>query len=101
MKISINNIQKAYSDLQIQSKETPKSLASVSESSNFDQLLIQSDPRKIEESSFTESLTKALSREVSSSAADFEGIKQQVQNRTYQLDAYKIASRILLTGEEW
>ena len=99
MKISINNIQKNYSDLQIQSKETYKSLASLSESefSNFDQLLIQSDP--IEESSFMESLSKQLSHEVSSSEKDFEKIKSQVQNHTYQIDAQAIASRILLLGE--
>ena len=101
MKISINNIQKNYSDLQIQSKETHKSLASLSESefSNFDQLLIQSDPKQIEESSFMESLSKQLPHEVSSSEKDFEKIKSQVQNHTYQIDAQAIASRILLLGE--
>ena len=101
MKISINNIQKNYSDLQIQSKETYKSLASLSESefSNLDQLLIQSDPKQIEESSFMESLSKQLSHEVSSSEKDFEKIKSQVQNHTYQIDAQAIASRILLLGE--
>lgn len=100
MKISINSIQKSYSDLQIQSKETHKSQASASDSSNFDKLLIQSDPRKIEESSFTEVLTRKLSGEAAVSSADFNQIKLQVQNHTYQIDAQKIASRILLIGEE-
>lgn len=101
MKISINNIQKNYSDLQIQSKETHKSLASSSESefSKFDQLLIQSDPRQIEESSFVDNVSKQLSHEVSSTVNDFDKIKAQVQNHTYQIDAQAIASRILLIGE--
>ena len=101
MKISINNIQKNYSDLQIQSKETHRSLASLAESefSSFDKLLIQSDPRKVEESSFTENLSRKLSNEISSSAKDFEKIKLQVQSHTYQIDAQAIASRILLLGE--
>ncbi len=103
MKISINNIAKNYSDLQIQSKETQKSLASLSESesSNFDQLLIRSNPKQIEEYSFMEGLSKNLSKEVSSSVKDLEQIKSQVQNGTYQIDAQAVASRILLLGEGW
>ena len=99
MKISINNIQKNYSDLQIQSKETSRFLTSLSESSSFDQLLIHSDPRKIQESSFSESLSRQLSREVSSAAGNYESVKAQVQNHTYRIDPQAIASRILLLGE--
>lgn len=100
MKISINNIPKSYSDLQIQSKETSQPLSSLSEAASFDQLLIQSDPRQIEEASFAESLSKQLSNEVSSSVGSYDKIKFQIQNHTYQVDAQAIASRILLLGEE-
>lgn len=100
MKISINNLQKSYSDLQIQSKETHKSPASLSDSSNFDKLLIRSDPRKIEEASFAGSLSGKLSKEVASFSADFGHIRSMVQNHTYQIDADRIAARILLVGEE-
>lgn len=101
MKISINNISNNYSDLQIRSKETQKSFSTLSGSgpSNFDQILIQSDSKKIEESSFIDTLSTNLSKELVSSTKDLEQIKSQIQNNTYQIDAQLIASRILLAEE--
>lgn len=101
MTISINNISKTYSDLQIRSKETRKSFSTLSGSgtSNFDQILIQSDSKKIEESSFIDNLSTTLSKELVSSTKDLEQIKSQIQNNTYHIDAQLIASRILLSGE--
>ena len=101
MKISMNNMSNNYSDLQIRSKETRSTFSTISGSANpnFDQILIQSDPKTIEESSFIDALTSKISKDLSSSAKDISPIKEQVQNHTYHIDASLIASRILLTGE--
>ncbi len=101
MKISINNLSNNYSDLQIRSKETQKSFSTLSGSgtASYDQIFIQSDSRKIEESTFIDTLSGTLSKELASTHKNIAQIKSQVQNNTYQIDAQLIASRILLAGE--
>ena len=99
MKVSNNNRINNYSDIRLHTKESPAPSTVSGEGHSFDAIIIQSDPREVEERSFAESLTKQLSSEVKNSTASaerLETLKGQIQSRTYQVDAYAIAARMLL-----
>ena len=98
MKITTNNVMKSYPDLRIHTKENPASSAVSSDGHSFDALIIQSNPRQIEEHTFAESVSRQLSSEMSdtASAEKVQDLKNKVAEHTYQIDAYAIASRILL-----
>ena len=72
--------------------------AASSDGHSFDALIIQSNPRQIEEHTFAESVSRQLSSGMSdtASAEKVQDLKNKVAEHTYQIDAYAIASRILL-----
>lgn len=98
MKITTNNVMKSYPDLRIHTKENPAPSAAPSDGHSFDALIIQSNPRQIEEHTFAESVSRQLSSGIAdtASAEKIQGLKNQVAEHSYQIDAYAIASRILL-----
>ena len=98
MKITTNNVMKSYPDLRIHTKENPAPSAASSDGHSFDALIIQYNPRQIEEHTFAESVSRQLSSGMSdtASAEKVQDLKNKVAEHTYQIDAYAIASRILL-----
>lgn len=98
MKITTNNVMKSYPDLRVHTKENPAPSAASSDGHSFDALIIQSNPRQIEEHTFAESVSRRLSSGMSdtASAEKVQDLKKKVAEHTYQIDAYAIASKILL-----
>lgn len=98
MKITTNNILKSDPDVRVHTKENSAPSAASKDGHSFDALIIQSNPRQIEEHTFAESVSRQLSSgiEDSVSAEKVQNLKDQVAEHTYQVDAYAIASKILL-----
>ena len=96
MKITTNNIIKNYPDLRIHTKENSTPPAVTNDGHSFDAIIIKSNPRQIEEHTFAKSVSRQLSSEVNASAEKIERLQNQVSEHTYQVDAYAIASRMLL-----
>lgn len=98
MKITNNNVINNYPDLRFRTKENPAPSAVPRDGHSFDAIIIQSDPRKIEEHNFAKSVSGQLSSEIRSSASPekIQDLQRQIADHTYQIDAYAIASRMLL-----
>ncbi|MEZ3435465.1 MAG: flagellar biosynthesis anti-sigma factor FlgM [Lachnospiraceae bacterium] len=98
MKISNNNLIKNYTELRLHTKETPAPSVTPSEKHSFDAVIIQSNPRQIEEHTFAKAVSRQLSSEVSSiaSAEKIGLLQKQVSEHMYQVDAHAIASRMLV-----
>lgn len=98
MKINTNSIIKNYPDLRIHTKENSAPSAASNDGHSFDALIIQSDPRQIEEHTFADSVSRNLSSEIRNvaSAEKVQELQKQVAENTYSIDARAIASRILL-----
>ncbi len=98
MKITTNNLLKSYPDLRIHTKENSAPSAASKDGHSFDALIIQSNPRQIEEHTFAESVSRQLSSgmEETASAEKVQNLKNQIAAHTYQVDAYAIASKMLL-----
>lgn len=100
MKISTNNnIINNYTDLHLHAKEhSAPSVTPNDEHSSFDAIIIKSNPRQIEEHTFAKSVSRQLSDDVRNTASTdrIEQLKGQIANHSYSIDAYAIASRILL-----
>lgn len=98
MKITTNNIIKNYPDLRIHTKENATPPTVSNDGHSFDAVIIKSNPRQIEEHNFAKSISRILSSEVNTtaSAEKIEQLQNQVSERTYQVDTYAIASRMLL-----
>lgn len=98
MKISNNNLIKNYTELRLHTKETSAPSVAPSEKHSFDAVIIQSNPRQIEEHTFAKAVSRQLSSEVSSiaSAEKIGQLQKQVSEHMYQVDAHAIASRMLV-----
>lgn len=98
MKISNNNIIKNYTELRLHTKEISAPSVTPNEKHSFDAVIIQSNPRQIEEHTFAKAVSRQLSSEVSgvASAEKIGQLQQQISAHTYQVDAHAIASRMLL-----
>ncbi len=98
MKITTNNMIKNYPDLRIHTKENSTPPAVSNDGHSFDAVIIKSNPRQIEEHTFAKSVSRQLSSEVNAtaSAEKIERLQNQVSQHTYQVNAYAIASRMLL-----
>ena len=95
MKITTNNMIKNYPDLRIHTKENSTPPAVTNDGHSFDAIIIKS---QIEEHTFAKSVSRQLSSEVNAtaSAEKIERLQNQISEHTYQVDAYAIASRMLL-----
>lgn len=99
MKISTNNnIMKNYTDLRLHTKENYNPPVTPNDGHSFDAIIIKSNPRQIEEHTFAKSVAQRLSSEVerTASAEKVQDLRKQVSESTYHIDAYAIASRMLL-----
>lgn len=98
MKITTTNIMKTYPDPRIHTKGNSAPSATSNDGHSFDALIIQSNPRQIEEHTFAESVSRQLSSGITDTASveKVQDLKNQVAEGKYQVDAYAIASRILL-----
>ena len=98
MKITTNNMIKNYPDLRIHTKENSTPPAVTNEGHSFDAIIIKSNTIQIEEHTFAMYFSRQLSSEVNAtaSAEKIERLQNQISEHTYQVDAYAIASRMLL-----
>ena len=89
---------KSYPELRLHTKENLAPSAASNDGHSFDALIIQSNPRQIEEHTFAESVSRQLSSGMTdtASAEKVQDLKNKVAEHTYQIDAYAIASKILL-----
>lgn len=98
MKIFTNNIMNNHTDVRFHPKESSAHSAVSNEEHSFDAIIIQSDPRQIEERTFAKAVSTQLSSEIkkTASAEKINGLKNQISAHTYPIDAQAIASKILL-----
>lgn len=70
---------------------------------NYDAITIQSSSRQIQEKTFSEALSRQVVSETGQGASSEKvaAVKKQVEEGTYQIDPYMIASRMLLSGEAY
>ncbi len=101
MKISINHLVRNYTDVNMHTKETSATRSISNTGHNFDALTIQSDPRQIEERTFSEAVSKQLLHAVSGNVSEekVNNLQTQVAAGAYHIDSRSIASKILLLGE--
>ncbi|WP_312430425.1 flagellar biosynthesis anti-sigma factor FlgM [Lacrimispora sp.] len=73
---------------------------SLSESgkNNYDEITIRSAPQEAMDSKFISTLKNALMKEIKQTASEekLDLLRQKIEDGTYQVDANKIAERILL-----
>ena len=99
MKISTNNVINNFTDIRIHTKENSAPSVVSNDEHNFDAIIIQSDPRQIEERTFAKDVSLRLSAEVKNTAASAEklqNLQDQITAKTYHVDAHAIAARMLL-----
>ena len=80
MKISTNNVINNFTDIRIHTKENSAPSVVSNDEHNFDAIIIQSDPRQIEEHTFAKSLS----------------LQDRIASHTYHIDTHAIAARMLL-----
>lgn len=103
MKVTFNGSSNPYERLSSNIQKTSSDTPSTQESSrNFDELTIKSDPEKIAEKKFSDSVSSVLSSEIRkpTDESKIEALKNQVADGSYQVDPDQIAGKILLTGED-
>lgn len=102
MSISIDKILHRYTHaippVKTESKATAKSVSG----KNFDEVMIHSNKRQIEEKKFAESLSKEALSQISQPVPEskLESLKNAVSEGLYHVDADQVASRILLQKGE-
>lgn len=101
MKISINHLIRNYTDVNMHTKGTSAVHSISNTGHNFDAIIIQSDPRQVEERTFSEAVSKELLHAVSDDVSEekVNSLQLQVAAGTYHIDSRSIASKILLLGE--
>ncbi|HCT91330.1 MAG TPA: hypothetical protein DF613_08115 [Lachnospiraceae bacterium] len=99
MKISIGTILNNHTELRSVSRNASGVAAAPDNGHSFDAVIIKSNPRQIEEHTFAKAVAKKLSAEVKESASPerVQALQQQVAEGRYSVDAYAVASRMLLS----
>lgn len=99
MKISIGTILNNHTDLRSVSRNAPGTSITPGSGHSYDAVIIKSNPRQIEEHTFAKAISKELSAEVKETASQekVRDLRQQVAEGRYSVDAYAVASRILLS----
>ena len=102
MKIGTENLLNTYSVQTVQDRGTAVKSAEVRESAgNFDEAVITSSSRQIEEKIFSERTAKAVQKQVltpEDRSGRIAELKAAVAEGSYQPDSREIAARILLLG---
>ncbi|WP_077612077.1 flagellar biosynthesis anti-sigma factor FlgM [Clostridium sp. Marseille-P2415] len=99
MRISSNYFSTLYNTSMIrQNQDQAEINASESGKNNYDEITIRSASQEAQDSKFISTLKNILMKEVEQPASEekLDSLKQRIENGTYQVDANKIADRILL-----
>lgn len=101
MRITSDHFNSIYNKNELKKQDGTAS-ALKSNSRNFDAITIKSTSPEVAEKTFMSTMAKTLSEEVRKSASPekLETLKSQIADGTYKIDAYAIASKILLLGGE-
>lgn len=99
MRISQNYYGTLY-NTSVTRQNQDQSEISLSESgkNNYDEITIRSSPQEAMDSKFISTLKNALMKEIKQTASEekLDLLRQKIEDGTYQVDANKIAERILL-----
>ena len=99
MRISSNYFNTLYNTSMIRQNQDQSGInASESSKNNYDEITITSASLEAMDSKFAAALKNLLAKEVKqpSSEEKLDSLKQRINDGTYQVDANKIAERILL-----
>jgi flagellar biosynthesis anti-sigma factor FlgM len=99
MRISTNYFSTLYNTSMIRQNQDPSEIAaSESSKNNYDEITIRSAPQEEKDSKFVSTLKNLLMKEVKQPVAEekLDLLKQRIKDGTYQVDANKIAEKILL-----
>lgn len=102
MGISIDSVRHRYVKQIAANTADNKTVSAGGKGRHFDEILITSNSRQVEEKKMTEDLTKRVLSEVSRPTPEVkvEELKQSVAEGTYQIDIDKLAGRMLLQKGE-
>lgn len=98
MGISIDGARHHYINAVTAGTAEKKEISKSGKGGQFDEILITSNSREVEEKKMTEELSKKVLSEVSASVSEekISDLKQRVAYGTYQVDVDKLVERILL-----
>jgi len=99
MRISQNYYGTLYNtSLTRQNQDQNEISLSESGKNNYDEITIRSAPQEAMDSKFISTLKNALMKEIKQTASEekLDLLRQKIEDGTYQVDANKIAERILL-----
>ncbi|MGC4019597.1 MAG: flagellar biosynthesis anti-sigma factor FlgM [Muricomes sp.] len=99
---SIDSVKRHYINQTAQGSTGNKGVSASGKSRQFDEILITSNSRQVEEKKLTEELTKRVLSEVSQPTpeARVAELRQRVSEGTYQVDVDRLAGKILLQRGE-
>lgn len=102
MGISIDSVRHRYIKQTASNTADNKNVSISGKGRHFDEILITSNSRQVEEKKMTEDLTKRVLSEVSRPTPEVkvEELKQSIAEGTYQVDIDKLVGRILLQKGE-
>ena len=99
MKITIGTLLNNPAELRPISRGTSGVSANPDSGHSYDAVIIKSHPRQIEEHCVAKSIARELSAEVRETASreKIQDLQQQVAEGRYSVDAYAVASRMLIS----
>lgn len=102
MKISIDKIMSYHNTVSNTKRAAGKEKTAAVSGRNFDEIMIHTSARKVEESQFADQVSRKLMSSVMEDTPQekIQALKEQVENGTYTIDTGAIASKILLQSEE-
>lgn len=98
MKISMDKVANYYNSVQNKNKPAAKERVSQASGRNFDEIMIHTSSRKVEEGQFADQMSqKVMDRVMDKTSEDkIQRLRTQAEEGRYQVDAGLIASKILL-----
>ena len=95
---SVDSIRKTYKNQAVSDAAESKNLYRCPKDRQFDEVIITSSSRQVEEKKMAEELTRRVLSEVNipTSEAKIEELKQKVEDGNYQIDIDKLVDKILL-----
>ncbi len=102
MGISIDSVRHHYINTVTSGNVENKEVSKSGKGGQFDEILITSSSRQVEEKKMTEELSKRILSEVSVPASQekIADLKQQIAQGSYQVDVDKLVEKILLQKGE-
>lgn len=99
---SVDSIRKTYKNQVTSDAAESKNLSGCPKDRKFDEVIITSSSRQVEEKKMAEELTRRVLSEVNipTPEAKIEELKQKVGDGSYQIDIDRLVDKILLQGGE-